>query len=290
MESPLQVSIRTTSYNPESRLKPTQLECISMSKRIPTSNKKNTKGSFKGWMARALKFIRNVFLILIALSIVSVILARFLPVYVTPLMIIRSVESLVEGEMPKNSKRWVHIDDISPNMVQAVVASEDNLFLSHYGFSFKGITKAYEHNQKGKKVRGGSTISQQTAKNVFLFPQRSYIRKGLEAYFTVLIELIWSKERIMEVYLNVIEMGDGVYGVEAASLEHFGVHASKLSKSQAALIAACLPNPRRFDAGHPSGYIQRRKSRILNLMRKIGQVDFDKEDTHKKITHKRNRK
>jgi monofunctional biosynthetic peptidoglycan transglycosylase len=163
-----------------------------------------------------------------------------------------------------------------------VVASEDNLFLSHYGFSIDAINKAIKYNQKGKRIRGGSTISQQTAKNVFLWPQRSYLRKGLEAYFTVLIELVWSKKRIMEVYLNVIEMGDGIYGVEAASLEYFGKNSAYLSKSQAAMIAACLPNPRRFDAGNPSSYIQRRKARIVSLMGKIGIVDFDKKVIPKK--------
>ena len=244
----------------------------------------------KGWFSRSLKFIRNLFFLFLIVSIAWVIIDWFTPVFVTPLMIIRSVESLAQGEMPRVSKSWVSIDDISPNMVQAVVASEDNLFLTHHGFSFDAITKAFEHNQRGRRIRGGSTISQQTAKNVFLFPQRSYIRKGLEAYFTVLIELIWSKERIMEVYLNVIEMGEGIYGVEAAAQEHFGVSASQLSKSQAAAIAACLPNPRRFDAGHPSGYIERRKSKIMSLMSKIGQVDFDKKNTPVKHKHKKKRK
>jgi monofunctional biosynthetic peptidoglycan transglycosylase len=194
-------------------------------------------------------------------------------------MVIRSVESLLQGKMPKNSKQWVSIDQISPNMVQAVVASEDNLFLTHHGFSFEDMNKAFEHNLRGKRIRGGSTISQQTAKNVFLFPNRSYLRKGLEAYFTVLMELMWSKQRIMEMYLNVIEMGDGIYGVEAASQELFGEHASELSKSQAAVIAACLPNPRRFNAAHPSSYIQRRKAHILNIMGKIGPINFNKKET-----------
>jgi monofunctional biosynthetic peptidoglycan transglycosylase len=221
------------------------------------------------------RIIRNLLLISFVMSIVWVIAARFLPVYLTPLMVIRSVEAIADGKVPKNHKTWVPIEDISPNMVQAVVASEDNLFLSHHGFSFDAMTKAFEHNQNGKRIRGGSTISQQTAKNVFLFPQRSYVRKGLEAYFTVLIEFVWGKKRIMEVYLNVIEMGDGVYGVQAAAEEHFGVNASQLSKNQAALIAACLPNPRRFDAGHPSGYIEYRKSKIVSLMGKLRPVDFD---------------
>lgn len=166
-------------------------------------------------------------------------------------------------------------------MVKAVVASEDNLFMKHHGFSFKSMQKAWEHNKKGKRIRGGSTISQQTAKNVFLWPQRSYLRKGLEAYFTVLIELIWSKERIMEVYLNVIEMGPGIYGVQAAAKEHFGKDASKLSKGQAALIAGCLPNPRRFIAGNPSPYIQRRKGQIMSLMNKIGRIEFIQPETKK---------
>jgi len=223
---------------------------------------------------RLMRFIRNLIVFFIVISVVWVIQDCFLPVWVTPLMVIRSVESVMQGEIPKNSKKWVSIDEISPNMVQAVVASEDNLFLHHNGFSFKSITKAFERNQQGKRLRGGSTISQQTAKNVFLFPNRTYVRKGLEAYFTVLIELVWSKKRIMEVYLNVIETGKGMYGVEAASEEYFGTTASHLTRQQAALIAACLPNPIRFNAGHPSGYIQHREGAIVNLMGKVEQVNF----------------
>jgi monofunctional glycosyltransferase len=242
------------------------------------------------FLKKLLKILRKLVIIFFVVSIAWVIIDWFTPIYMTPLMIIRSIENISRGEMPKNSKTWVPIEEISPNMVQAVVASEDNLFLTHHGFSFDAMTKAFEHNHNGKRIRGGSTISQQTAKNVFLFPQRSYVRKGLEAYFTVLIELVWSKKRIMEVYLNSIEMGEGVYGVEAASSEHFGVHASELSKSQAALIAACLPNPRRFDAGHPSSYIQRRKSQIVNLMGKLAQVDFNKKPAPIKHSRKHKRK
>lgn len=190
-------------------------------------------------------------------------------------MAIRSAEAIFQGETPRNSKKWVPIEKISPNMVQAVVATEDNLFMHHKGFSVSDIQKAIEHNKKGKRIRGGSTISQQTAKNVFLWPQRSYVRKGLEVYFTVLIELFWSKERIMEVYLNVIEMGDGIYGVEAAFNVYFDKNAAKLTKSQAALIAVCLPNPRKFNAGKPSPYIVRRKTKVVSLMGKIGTVDFE---------------
>jgi len=226
--------------------------------------------------ARFFRFIRNLIVLFFIISIVWVVLGLFLPVFITPLMVIRSVEQIAQGEFPRNSKRWVSIDDISPNMIQAVVASEDNLFMQHHGFSFESMSKAFEHNLRGKRIRGGSTISQQTAKNVFLFPNRSYIRKGLEAYFTVLIEIAWPKKRIMEVYLNVIETGDGIYGVEAASQEYFGIHASRLSRKQAATIAACLPNPRRFNAGSPSGYIQRRSSKIASLMGKVEQVNFNR--------------
>ena len=255
-----------------------------------TAKNRRSKAPFRGFGGRILRILRNLFLIFIVFSIVWVILARFIPIYVTPLMAIRSVEAMARGEMPKNSKTWVPIEEISPNMVQAVVASEDNLFQTHHGFSFNDIGKAIQHNQRGKKIRGGSTISQQTAKNVFLWQQRSYLRKGLEAYFTVLIELFWSKERIMEVYLNVIEMGDGIYGIQAAAQEHFGVNASELTKSQAATIAACLPNPIRFNAGRPSRYILNRKSQIVSLMRKLPQVDFDKKPAPVKKSRKHHRR
>jgi monofunctional biosynthetic peptidoglycan transglycosylase len=247
--------------------------------------KNNTKK--KGFWPRLLRFVRNSVILFFVISIVWVVLARFIPVYLTPLMFIRSVESIADGKSPRNSKEWVPIEKISPNMIQAVVASEDNLFVEHWGFSFNDINKAIKHNKKGKRIRGGSTISQQTAKNVFLWPHRSYIRKGLEAYFTVLIELIWSKERIMEVYLNVIEMGDGIYGVQAASQIYFNKDASKLTKSQAATIAACLPNPRKFNAGNPSDYIIRRKSKIVSLMSKIKKVDFDKKESVNKTKKKK---
>ena len=249
-----------------------------------------TKSKNKSFVSRLGRLFRNLVLLFFATSIGWVILARFVPVYVTPLMFIRTVEALAAGEAPRNTKDWVSIDKISHNMVQAVVASEDNLFMQHHGFSVNDIEKAIKHNKKGKRIRGGSTISQQTAKNVFLWPKRSYLRKGLEAYFTVLIELFWSKERIMEVYLNVIEMGDGVYGVQAAAQTYFNKDALQLTKSQSALIAACLPNPRKYSASNPSSYIQRRKSKIVSLMGKIEQVDFDKKKKTEEKKRKRSKK
>lgn len=176
-------------------------------------------------------------------------------------MITRSIEN--DDEM---QHKWVPIEEISENMALAVVSSEDNLFMSHSGFDFDQIQKAIEEAEKTGRQRGASTISQQTAKNVFLWNGRSWVRKGLEAYFTVLIELIWSKERIMEVYLNSIEMGPGIYGAEAVAQAHFGKSASKLTRREAALIAATLPNPLKYSSKNPSKYMRKRQRQITRLM------------------------
>ena len=184
-----------------------------------------------------------------------------MPVYITPLMITRSIEN--DDEM---QHKWVPIEEISENMALAVVSSEDNLFMSHLGFDFDQIQKAIEEAEKTGRQRGASTISQQTAKNVFLWNGRSWVRKGLEAYFTVLIELIWGKERIMEVYLNSIEMGPGIYGAEAVAQAHFGKSASKLTRREAALIAATLPNPLKYSSKNPSKYMRKRQRQITRLM------------------------
>lgn len=157
-------------------------------------------------------------------------------------------------------------------MIQAVVAAEDNRFLEHWGIDVEAIEKAVEHNKRHRRKHGASTITQQTAKNVFLWPARTYTRKALEFYFTTMIELTWSKKRIMEVYLNVIEMGDGIYGAEAAAQKYFHKPASKLTRGEAALIAAALPNPRKRNPAAPSDYLWRRQARILDLMNKIPPV------------------
>ncbi|NCC99298.1 MAG: monofunctional biosynthetic peptidoglycan transglycosylase [Bacteroidia bacterium] len=207
-------------------------------------------------------------------SILSVAVYRFVPVVYTPLMFIRVAQQSINGQPLALHREWTSLDNISHNMVQAVVASEDNLFTEHYGFDFKGIEKAYKNNQRGKRLKGGSTISQQTAKNVFLTPSRSYVRKAFEVYYTVLIELIWSKSRIMEVYLNVIETGNGMYGVTVASEVYFHKEPSKLTKYQAASIAASLPNPRKYKVLNQGPYMQRRTSHIQSLMNKIERVSF----------------
>lgn len=208
-------------------------------------------------------------------SVGIVLVYRFVPVPLTILMVQRCVEQKIDGKSMRLEKDWVSADEISHHLPIAVVASEDQRFLYHHGFDFEAIEKAVKHNEKQKKrkkprIRGASTISQQTAKNAFLFPARSFIRKGLEVYFTGLIELLWSKERIMTVYLNIIEMGDGIYGAEAAAQHYFGHSAARLTAAEAALLAAVLPNPRKFNAGKPSSYVRGRQANILTQMRNLG--------------------
>lgn len=218
--------------------------------------------------------IKKFLIIFIGSSVLAVVMYRYVPVYVTPLMVIRAVEQKQADKPIKLKHKWLSLDKISHNMVQAVVASEDNLFMEHNGFDFDQIEKAIKEAKSGKRNRGASTISQQTAKNVFLWNGGGWFRKGLEAYFTVLIELLWSKERIMEIYLNSIEMGYGIYGVEAVAKEHFNKKAAKLTKREAALIAATLPNPLRYNSANPSAYMRKRQRQILSLMDKIAPVEM----------------
>ena len=203
----------------------------------------------------------------LAISVLSVLVYRWVPVYVTPLMLIRCGESIIDGKTPAIHHRWVPLEEMSKYMPVAVIASEDANFLSHHGFDFDAIRSAAKDMKKGKRRRGASTISQQTAKNVFLTPSSTWLRKGLEAYFTVLIELLWSKERIMEVYLNSIEMGPQIYGVEAVAHRHFGCQASELTRANCALIAATLPNPLKFSSLKPSRYMRKRQKQIEHEMR-----------------------
>jgi monofunctional biosynthetic peptidoglycan transglycosylase len=218
--------------------------------------------------------IKKFLIIFIGSSVLAVVMYRYVPVYVTPLMVIRAVEQKQADKPIKLKHKWLSLDKISHNMVQAVVASEDNLFMEHNGFDFDQIEKAIKEAKSGKRNRGASTISQQTAKNVFLWNGGGWFRKGLEAYFTVLIELLWSKERIMEIYLNSIEMGYGIYGVEAVAKEHFNKKAAKLTKREAALIAATLPNPLRYNSANPSAYMRKRQRQIVSLMDKIAPVEM----------------
>ncbi len=223
---------------------------------------------------KIVRFLWKAMLWFFGISVCSVILFKFVPVPFTPLMAIRAIEQKMDGKEMICSHDWVPIEEISVNLQKAVIASEDGNFLTHNGFDFEAIEKAMKANKKGKKLRGGSTISQQTAKNVFLWQGRSYLRKGLEAYFTVLIELIWGKERIMEVYLNSIEMGNGVYGAQEASRVWYRKDAKNLTPREAAGIAAILPNPRKFKASNSSNYINRRKDFIVRQMSYLGKIEY----------------
>jgi monofunctional glycosyltransferase len=211
----------------------------------------------------------------IGLSLVTVIVFKWIPVPVTPLMLIRNVEQITSGQKLKLKHDWTSMKNISPHLQFAAVCSEDQNFFNHHGFDFDAMKKAMNESKKRNgKLRGASTISQQTAKNVFLWPQRSWIRKGFEVWFTGLIELIWGKKRILEVYLNSVEMGNGIYGAKAASKTYFGVKASELTKYQATAIIAILPNPRKWNARNPGPYVQSRIYWINGQMRMHSPLPF----------------
>ena len=234
---------------------------------------KTSKNHGKGRFGRIiLKIILAVFLI----SILLPLLYRWVNPPITPLMIIRKVKNDAPIE-----KKWVGINDISPNLVVCAIAAEDNNFLGHNGFDFGAIEKARKENEKGGRKRGASTISQQTAKNVFLWPSRTWFRKGCEVYFTFLIEHLWSKERIMEVYLNVIEMGNGIYGCEAASQQYFHKNAKSLTRYEAALLTVCYPAPLKRNPAKPTPYLIKRATKISALSLKFGKIKFDEESINK---------
>ncbi len=215
------------------------------------------------------RWLRNLLIFFFTSTILAVVILKYIPVYVTPLMLIRCVESVFKGETPQINHHWIPLEKISHNLPQAVMASEDNLFLKHKGFDLEQIQKAQIEAQEGKRQRGASTISQQTARNVFLWQKRSWLRKGLEAYFTFLIENIWGKERIMEVYLNSIEMGRGIYGADAVARINFNTTPARLTKDQCAYIAVSLPNPLERDSAHPTSKMRRMHNTILKRMKQI---------------------
>jgi monofunctional biosynthetic peptidoglycan transglycosylase len=240
------------------------------------TNKKRLKAKskspgIKNIASACLKIVLWFFMV----TVLWVIVYRFVNPPITLLMIQRNSERNSSGKPAKMEKKWKDLDDIADNMKRAVIAAEDQRFLTHWGFDLKAIESAYATNKRGKMLKGGSTISQQTAKNVFLWPGRSWVRKGFEAYFTVLIEILWSKQRILEVYLNVIEMGDGIYGAEAAARAYFNKSSLRLTKSQSALIAACLPNPRRWTPRKPTAYILRRQYQIMRNMHVLRRLRID---------------
>ncbi len=230
----------------------------------------------KRWIISVWKYLRWLILGFFVFTFCGVVTFAIFRPPSTFLMMKRAGEQITGDKEVRIIHKWVSIKNISPNLVLAAIAAEDNNFVSHFGIDFDAIKKAQKYNErkKGKKIRGASTITQQTCKNVFLWPSRSYIRKGLEVYFTFLVETVWTKKRIIEVYLNMIEMGDGIYGAEAAARTYFHKPAKNLTKREAALIVAAFPNPRKYNPGKPSPYLLRKQQKILLLMKHIEKVNL----------------
>lgn len=222
------------------------------------------------------KLLKWTLIIFFTTSILAVLIYKWVPVKYTPLMFIRYMERKHDGGNPRIEHEWIPLEEMSPNMPLAVWASEDQNFFNHWGFDFTAISQAMKEAQEGKKLRGASTISQQVAKNVFLWPNSSWVRKGFEVYFTLLIELMWSKQRIMEVYLNSIEMGDGIYGAQAVARLHFRTDAKNLTREQCAIIAASLPDPLHRNSARPTPKIYKKQKRILRQMRFLGKYPYDR--------------
>ena len=207
-------------------------------------------------------------------SVLCTLLLRFVPPLTSGVMIERRIEALYQGRPYRAGYQWVRWDRVAPWAPLAVVAAEDQRFAEHRGFDLESIQNALDEHERGRRLRGASTISQQVAKNLFLWSGRSYVRKGLETYFTALIEVLWSKRRILEVYLNIVELGDGVFGVEAASQRFFRKPASRLRPEEAALLAAVLPNPHRLRVDRPSAFVEERRAWILRQMDQLGGLAY----------------
>jgi monofunctional biosynthetic peptidoglycan transglycosylase len=238
--------------------------------RIPTTPVAPPKSKPKGWKTVITRFILKSILYFIVISVVWVTVLKFVPVWFTPYMMVRKVEAIFDGRKSKIYSDWTPIEDMSKEVPLSVVASEDQLFPQHWGFDFKSMNNAFKNNLRGKKIRGASTITQQVAKNVFLWQNRDYLRKALEVYFSLLIEVIWGKERILEVYLNVAETGNMTFGYEAAAQRFLNKSSASLTRTEAARIAAVLPSPLRFSVKNPSAYTQRRTQQIARQMRMLG--------------------
>jgi monofunctional biosynthetic peptidoglycan transglycosylase len=217
----------------------------------------------RSMVRRILRFIARAIGLFLLVSVMWAALYAWLPIPITPLMVIR----LAQGQ--GFSKDWVSYEEISPNLPRAAIAAEDSGYCAHHGFEWEAIQNAWNRNQKSKRIRGGSTISNQTAKNAFLWPDRTYPRKALEFYFTGLIELMWGKKRILEVYLNVVEFGPGIYGAEAAARTYFKKPASALTRREAALLIAVLPSPLKWSVAKPGPYVRERTGIIMARMMDI---------------------
>lgn len=239
------------------------------------SNRKRNKRKKKGLFSRVFTFLFRSLLIFFLGSVLQVLFYKWMPPLITPIMVFDKVESFFDAEKKFDLRyEWASIDKISPYMALAVIASEDQKFADHFGFDVKAIEEAIKENKEGGRIRGASTITQQVAKNLFLWPSRDYFRKALEAYYTLLLEIFWSKQRIVEMYVNIAEMGYGIYGVQSASEVFYKKDAINLNRNEAALIAAVLPNPKRFSVNNPSGYILGRRNWIVRQMYQLGDVKY----------------
>ncbi len=232
-------------------------------------------GRRRGPVRRLLRWLVLAALVLVVGSVLQVLVLRFVDPPFSAFMVARQVEALRAGDRGfRVDYRWRDASEISPQLAVAVIAAEDQRFAGHHGFDLEAIRAAAERNARGGRVRGASTISQQTAKNLFLWSGRSWLRKGLEAWYTVLLEALWPKQRLLEVYINVAEFGDGVYGAQAAARRYFGKDAAQLTPAEAARLAAVLPSPRRYSAANPGPYVQRRTGQIQRQMRQIGGTGY----------------
>lgn len=216
-----------------------------------------------------LKLVRKILFWFFAITLIAVIIPKFVPVYYTPLMISDIASQISEGKIPRIHHQWVPLSEMSPSLIKAVMAGEDQRYTMHHGFDTQAIKRAWDYNKHHSHKLGASTITQQTVKNVFLWQQRSWLRKGLETYFTFLVEFIWGKRRTMEIYLNSIEMGKNIYGAQAVARQHFNKTADQLTPDECALIAASLPNPKVMNSQSPSPYLKRRQMVIRRQMRKM---------------------
>ena len=223
------------------------------------------------------KWILKLAILFFVISVLLVFAMRWINPVTSSIMIQRQIAGFFSGEFELIQYHWVSYDDVSKYMPIAIVAAEDQNFPNHFGFDFKQIEKALKENKRGRRVRGASTITQQVAKNLFLWEGKSFVRKGIEAYFTLLIELLWDKERILEVHMNVAEMGNKIFGVGTASVAYFKIPASKLSIRQSALLAAVLPNPKKYSAIKPSGYVRGRQNWIVRQINSLGGADYLKD-------------
>ncbi|MBE0649802.1 MAG: monofunctional biosynthetic peptidoglycan transglycosylase [Bacteroidales bacterium] len=235
------------------------------------------KISFKQRLFRIFKWTLKVTMIFFVSTVLLVFAMRWINPVTSSIIVQRQISGLFKGEFELIKYHWVSYDDVSKFMPIAIVAAEDQNFPKHFGFDFKQIEKALKENQRGRRVRGASTITQQVAKNLFLWEGKSFLRKGIEAYFTLLIELLWDKQRILEVHMNIAEMGDKIFGVGTASVAYFKKPAANLNIRQAALLAAILPNPKKYSAIKPSGYVRGRQSWIVRQINSLGGPDYLKD-------------